>query len=50
MCTKDLIRDIFAGKKKFLKLSELKMVSVKKYDEISVKALYTKLVSLPNMA
>jgi hypothetical protein len=50
MCTKDFIKDIFAGKKSLMKLSAVKMVSVKKYDEISVKALYSKLVGLPNMA
>jgi hypothetical protein len=50
MCTKDFIKDIFAGKKRLMKLSAVRMVSVKKYDEISVKALYAKLVGLPNMA
>ena len=50
MMIKDFIKDIFAGKKSLMKLSAVKMVSVKKYDEISVKALYGKLVGLPNMA
>ena len=50
MCTKDILRDIFAGKKQLMKLKEVKFISVPKYDEISVKALYTKLLSLPNMA
>jgi hypothetical protein len=50
MLTKDFIKAIFAGNKSLMKLSAVKMVSVKKYDEISVKALYSKLVGLPNMA
>ena len=50
MVTKDFIKDIFAGKKSLMKLSAVKMVSVKKYNEISVKALYSKLFALPNMA
>jgi hypothetical protein len=50
MCTKDFIKDIFAGKKSLMKLGAVKMVSVKKYDEISVKVLYSNLVGLPNMA
>ena len=50
MCTKDILRDIFAGKKEVLKLKDVKFISVPKYDEISVKALYSKLVSLPGMA
>lgn len=33
-----------------MKLSEVKFISVPKYDELSVKALYTKLTGLPGMA
>ena len=50
MCNKDLLKDIFVGNKRFMKLRDVKFVTVPKYDELSVKALYHKLVSLPNMA
>ena len=50
MLNKDFIRDVFAGNRSLMKLKDVKLISVKKYDEISVKALYAQLVSLPNMA
>ena len=50
MCTKDVLKDIFAGKKELLKLRDVKFISVPKYDELSVKALYPKLVRLEGMA
>ena len=50
MLNKDFIRDVFAGNRSLMKLKDVKLISVKKYAEISVKALYSKLVSLPNMA
>ena len=40
MFTKDFAKDVFACRKKLLKLREVKYVAVKKYDELSVKALY----------
>ena len=50
MVTKDFLRDVFAGKKRFIRLENVKFVQVPKYDEISVKALYDKLLALPDMA
>ena len=50
MCNRDLPKDIFAGRKHLMKLSEVKFISVPKYDELSVKALYRKLTGLPGMA
>ena len=49
MLTKDTIKLIFAGKKKLLKLKDVKFIQAPKYDEISVKNLYNKLIVLENM-
>ena len=49
MCTHALIKDVFAGTKKLLKLSNVKFIQAPKYDEISVKNLYSKLIILPDM-
>ena len=50
MLTKDMLRDIFSGKKGMLKLSQVNFISVPKYDELSVKALYDKIIQLEGMA
>ena len=50
MLTKDMLRDIFSGKKSMLRLSEVNFIAVPKYDELSVKNLYDNLVKLPQMA
>ena len=44
--TKDFVKLVFKGKKKFLKLSEVKFVHVIKYEELSVKNLYDKFMTL----
>ena len=49
MITHGFLKDIFAGDKNLLKLSEVKFIQVPKYDEISVKNLYDKFMELPNM-
>ena len=49
MCTRDTLKEIFAGKKKLFKLKDVKFIAVPKYDEISVKKLYNKLIELDNM-
>ena len=36
----DFAKEIFEGKKKLLKLCDIKLVCVIKYDELSVKGLY----------
>ena len=41
---------IFKGKKKLLKLNEVKFVHVIKYDELSVKNLYDKFMTLEGFA
>jgi hypothetical protein len=46
MATKDLIKEIFAGKKKILKREDVRFIDAPKYDEISVKNLYQKLIAL----
>ena len=50
MCTKDFLRDVFAGKKKLKKIGEIKFVQVPRYDELSVKSLYAQLLALDGMA
>jgi len=49
MCTRELIKEIFSGTKKLLKLKEVKFIQAPKYDEISVKNLYDKLIALEGM-
>ena len=49
MFTRDFQKKLFAGEKKLMKLKELKLISVPKYDEISVKSLYPIYIKLPNM-
>ena len=49
MFTKDFVKEIYQGKKKLLKLADIRLISVVKYDELSVKALYDKLLKLKGM-
>ena len=49
MFTKDFAKLVFCGTKKLLKLSDVKFVSVTKYDELSVKKLYKDFLTLPGM-
>ena len=49
MMTREFIKDILAGNKRLLKLSEVKYINVPKYDELSVKNLYPRLIELENM-
>ena len=46
MFTKDFAKEIFEGKKKLLKNCDVKIVRITKYDELSVKNLYPKFLSL----
>ena len=48
-CTKDMIKEIFCGEKKLMKLKEVKFITMPKYDELSVKNLYDKLIELEGM-
>ena len=47
--TKDFVKELFVGKKQFLKLKEVKFVNVVKYDELSVKNLYDRFLTLDGM-
>lgn len=49
MCTKDVLKDIFAGNKGLMRLKDVNFISVPKYDELSVKNLYGNLLQLPEM-
>jgi len=49
MFTKDFSKMLFAGDKKLLKLKDVNLVSVPKFDEISVKNLYSQLIALEEM-
>ena len=50
MFTRDFAKEVFQGKKKLLKLSEVKLIQMTKYDELSVKNLYDKFLTLEGMA
>ena len=41
MFNKEFSKKMFAGEKKLMKLKEVNLISVPKYDEISVKNLYS---------
>ena len=49
MFTKDYAKDIFAEKKLLIRKKHVMMIIVPKYDELSVKNLYKKLLALDNM-
>ena len=42
---KDFLKDVFANRKKLLKTDEVRVITVPRYDELSVKNLYDKLKS-----
>ena len=46
----DFAKEIFKGNKRVLKLSDLKQIEVKRFDELSVKNLYKDLLSLDGVA
>ena len=49
MFTKDYAKDIFGEKKLLIRKKHLMQIDVPKYDELSVKNLYSKLLALDNM-
>ena len=49
MFTKEFQKALFAGEKKLMKLSDVKLISAPKYDELSVKALYPIFIRLDGM-
>ena len=50
MVTHGFIKDVFEGKKKLLKLTDVKFIQVPKYDEISVKNLYAKFIKIDDIS
>ena len=44
MLNKDFLKQILADKKRLLKLSEVKLITVPHYHELSVKALYPHMI------
>ena len=49
MFTKDYAKEIFSDKKKLIKKKDIKIVEVPKFDELSVKNLYHKFMTLDGM-
>ena len=49
MYTKDFAKAVLSGRKKLLKLNDMKFVQVKKYEELSVKKLYPMFLELEGM-
>ena len=47
--TKDHLKAVLQGKKKLLKIDQVKHCNAPKFDEIGVKALYDEIVKIPNM-
>jgi hypothetical protein len=45
MVTKDHLKAVLAGDKKFLRMSEVRYINVPTYDEISVLRLYNKVIA-----
>jgi len=50
MVTHAMLKDIFAGDKKLLKLKDVQFIQTPKYDEISVKNLYNRFIKLEGMS
>ena len=46
----DFAKEIFEGSKKLMKLSDIKFITVVKYDELSVKGLYSKFLALEGIS
>ena len=49
MVTKDLLKDVLQGKKKLLKISEVRFINPPLFDEIGVKNLYKDVIKQPGM-
>ena len=49
MFTKDFAKEVFAGRKRLLKMREVKFINVTKFEELSVKGLYDKFIGLEGM-
>ena len=49
MWTKDFAKEIFSGRKRLLKMREVRFINVTKYEELSVKNLYDHFLTLDGM-
>ena len=49
MVTKDFLKDVLQGKKKLLRMSEVRFINPPLFDEIAVKRLYEDVVKQPLM-
>ena len=49
MFTKDWVKQILSGEKELMEMKDLRVVTVTKYDELSVKRLYDDLLTLDGM-
>ena len=47
--TKDFLKDVLQGKKKLLKMAEVRFINAPLFDEIAVKHLYNDVVQQPLM-
>jgi|AACY02.9.fsa_nt_gi hypothetical protein len=47
MITKDFMKDVLQGKKKLMKMSEVRFINPPLFDEIAVKHLYDDVSKLP---
>ena len=47
--TREFAKEVFQGRKKLLKRKEVNFIEVIKFDELSVKSLYARLIELPMM-
>ena len=50
MITKDHMKQVLSGKKRFLKMQEVRFCKPSHYDEIGVLNLYQKVVKMQGMA
>ena len=50
MITKDFLKEVLKDEKALLKMKQVNFCNPPAYDEIGVKALYIKVVAMPNMA
>ena len=49
MCNKDFIRAVVSGKKKMLKLKDVRFICVPKYDELSIKNIFHQFRQYPEV-
>lgn len=49
MVTKDYLKEVLTGRKKFLKMQKVRFCNPPHYDEIGVKAQYHRVVSQPEL-